>query len=490
MMAELQDKCIKSALPNTCHITIPAPDSNLHDIVSRWSDAGVSLPYATVAPTTEDDLRAIISFASVNKLKVIPTNGGHGSSIPITSRTIYVDLRNFNTAELDKEKGEVKIGGGTTTREVLTALTGTGYHTLTPNSNAVGMIGALLGGLNHSMTGIFGFAIDHVQEIRILPFSSLGASAQQTSKFLTLTPSSTGEEKKLFNVVCGAGHGLGIITSVTLRAFPIAKLNLADNKVWTRRLIFPASELETAAQLFCSLLPPPPELTPVLVFLRAPPTAPNAGAPVILLALSYIGPASSAEKAVEQTFDPKYTDKALVAITAMTNWENQNDANDPLNAHGGFKEYHSALCQEIDTSSIIQSFKQWESFTGENPKARGRSFLVIASWNTATNLQNPGPKDEKFFPARDRGILVQCTPVYTDTNDKPLADAFGDAVVHQVREKDRSAGRRDWAFANNFWIGGRVDEVYGEEAREEIERVRWIWDSERLGWGFSDGWDT
>ena len=49
-------------------------------------------------------------------------------------------------------------------------------------------------------------------------------------KALNLSASSTGEELALFNALCGGGHGIGVVTSVTLKVFPLARLKMADNQ--------------------------------------------------------------------------------------------------------------------------------------------------------------------------------------------------------------------------------------------------------------------
>src|ERR1700753_3948570 len=70
----------------------------------------------------------------------------------------------------------------------------------TPNSNAVGMVGAFVGGGSSAWNGIHGFAIDNVLSIRLVTASC---------SILTLAPgSSDPDEAALFNALCGAGHGL------------------------------------------------------------------------------------------------------------------------------------------------------------------------------------------------------------------------------------------------------------------------------------------
>ncbi|KAF1993081.1 FAD-binding domain-containing protein [Amniculicola lignicola CBS 123094] len=472
---------IRSLLPSSCIVTIPDVEAHVQAATPRWSDSGLSHPYAVATPSSEADIIAIIAYTRTNKLKIIPANGGHGSYVPVNGGTIYLDMSSFKDVVLNETEEEVTIGGGCVTSEVLNQLTPKGWYTALPNSNAVGVIGAFIGGLSHSLNGKHGLGIDVVKSIRIIPFSS--------TEPLDIGPNSQGQEKELFNVLCGAGHGLGIITSVTLQAFPISNLSLTDNKIWTRRLIFPAPQISAAARLYTSFWPPHPKLVSVLIFLRAPPSAPRPGAPMIMLALSYFGPAEAAEKVTAKSFDEEFTSKAIVNMTVPIEWEKANDGSAPLNAHGGFKEYFSCYCKETSLGSIERTFGAWEKFTSKDLLGRGTSYVVIGSWSTEQMVAKGGQKDEKFFVARDRGIFVQCVPWYKDIGVKADADAFGNEVIDMLREQDRARGTKDWCFVNNIREGIDVGEIYTDEQIESIRAVKGIWDEEALGWNpVVEGW--
>ena len=479
---------IRSILPSTCDVRIPEVDAKPQAFLDRWSETGLSLPYATVTPTRILDIAEIISFAASNGLKVVPAVGTHASFIPINEKTVYVSLSSpvFKNIELNEEKGQVEIGGGVLTGELVKSLADKGWYTSTVNSDAVGVVGALLGGSSGSLNGRHGLGIDQVKAIDIIPFSNPNLSAE-SGNILTLTPDSEGEEKSLFNILCGAGHGLGIVTSVTLSAFRIKDMQLTDDKIWIRRLVFSPPGVETAAQLFKNLLPPPPSLAPVLIFARAPPTAPVPGAPIIILALSYFGPATKARKVAAESYKEEYTSKAVTIVEASSNWKNINAASTALNAHGGYKESYSTFCSTTHTSSIAKAFNIWNVFSTQDENER--SYMILSSWSIDNILDKARERDEKFFPARDRGVFAQFTAWYSSPEGKEDADGAGRKVMDTVREKDREEGKRDFAFANNLVVGRDIGEVYTEEQLREIARVRKVWDESRLGWSPSvDGW--
>jgi FAD/FMN-containing dehydrogenase len=99
--------------------------------ISRWSNTGVSPDgcAAIVVPSTEDDIVAVVKFSAQNGFKVLPTAGKHGAFLPINERSIYLDLKNFHSIELDDEAGSVKIGGGIVTGRLCSVLSEKGWYT-------------------------------------------------------------------------------------------------------------------------------------------------------------------------------------------------------------------------------------------------------------------------------------------------------------------------------------------------------------------------
>ena len=125
----IQANGIRTILPKTCEVLVPESDADLHSVISRWSDACVSLPAAVIVPSNEDDILAIIHFATQHGLQIIPGNGGHGSFVPITNRTIYLDMKKFKDVKVNKEEKSVSIGGGAVAGEVLRACAAEGFYT-------------------------------------------------------------------------------------------------------------------------------------------------------------------------------------------------------------------------------------------------------------------------------------------------------------------------------------------------------------------------
>ncbi|KAL1600563.1 hypothetical protein SLS60_006949 [Paraconiothyrium brasiliense] len=470
---------VRSSLPSTCEITIPDPGSKPEEIFpNRWSHTLISNPYAIVTPSSISDIIATIQYATSQNLKLIPSGGARACFVPITPDVIYLDLRNFSSFHLDEERSEVSIGGGCISGPLLKGLAEKGYYTAAPNSNGVGMTGALLGGLNHPLGGLHGMGIDMVKSFTIVPFSMPDGGAL---KPVIVDRESVGEEKKLWDVLRGAGHGMGVVVSVTMDVFPIAKLDLDEgNKVWQRTLVFGLDALETAIEAYLTLQSDvPPEMNFFLGFMRAPPTAPRPGAPVVLLSISFFGPSKKAEKAAVITFSEEVLAKTVNATTTLTPFADIHNALDPLNKPGGFKELHGAFVKSITGSSLARVFNSFLSFTNDNPTRSGSSIIFPAS-NTAKSESLAAQGD--FYNPRDRGIYVQIKTSYPTADGKIEADAFAKEVHGIAREGDRGFGRKDWAFANNMVEGMSLQDIYTPDQIREIHRVNHIWNKGNVGW--------
>jgi hypothetical protein len=342
-----------------------------------------------------------------------------------------------------------------------------------PNSNAVGMAGYVLGGGNSVVNGIHSLAIDNLLAVRILTDSGI---------FLTLSPDSLGNEKALFNVICGAGFGFGIITSITLKAWRISDLGMDDDKVWTRRLIFPSSAISTAADLFAELSSPLPEMSTTLLFLRAPPYAPHPGAPMIMMILTCLAPAASAEEACKASFDPKYTTKATVASTALANFASLNTAADVFNRHGDFKTNYSTWAHSIDSHVIQSGFERWLLLGQLVSDAEANSYFVVSARNHACMLSHD-PDDQKFFPRtiRERTIFIQAAPWWTEKRSERKCREWAREMLCILGERQNGAGKVN-GFAANMNEDIDVAEIWPQTKLQEIRRLKGIWDSENVFW--------
>jgi FAD/FMN-containing dehydrogenase len=119
----------QTKLPESCQVVLPKDGTALHDLVSRWSDIGVSFPAAVITPSTVNDIVAVVKFAAEHGFRVLPQNGAHSTFVRIDDKTIYLDMNKFNDVSVDKANSCVSVGGGTITGDMLRACASEGYYT-------------------------------------------------------------------------------------------------------------------------------------------------------------------------------------------------------------------------------------------------------------------------------------------------------------------------------------------------------------------------
>ncbi|KIW08708.1 uncharacterized protein PV09_00654 [Verruconis gallopava] len=467
----------------SCRVYTPHDGDVFDRLISRWSSMNISLPHAIATPAIAEDITKVIKYAAKHNLKVVPVAGAHGSFLPISSRTIYLSMSEFKDVHLDEERGEVTVSGGCVAGDVLKSLSAQGWYTCFPNSNAVGMIGSLIGGLNHPLVGLHGLGVDCIKSIDIVPFSMDDGSELRE---ISLSESSTESSRaRLFNTLCGAGHGLGVITSMKLKAWKIRDLNLTDGQIWSRTIMFPLDAVALAAQTYLSLQPPPPQLSMALFFVRAPPTAPQPRIPILLLSLIYFGPSKDAEEICRHTLNEEVMKRSINIVEVPKEFATFNSASEALNKHGDVKEFYSAILEEVDEAGIKQAYEKWRCFTDDNLASRANSIAFVTSISQK-GLSSAGD----FHFGRGRSHFVQALAWYKDPDEKSEADEFGIRVIEAMRAKDRAEGRSSWGYVNNARAGQDMRDIYNDEQIREIRRVKEIWDRSNVGWSpVVDGWE-
>ncbi|KAM0548200.1 hypothetical protein ACHAPJ_009999 [Fusarium lateritium] len=443
------------------------PDASTLQPISRWSDTQIDRPALIVSPKTEQDIQTAISIAKDNKLTVVVAGGGHGTFVKVGSSTLYLDLKHFQTIDLNKEKGTVRVGGAALCGDVLKRLTAEGYYTPIPNSNAVGFVGCVLGGGNTPLVGLHGWMSDIVLSFRLIT---------SEGNILNIDSSSDGKELDLFNALCGAGQGLGVITEITTSAYPISDLNMEEDKIWTRSLIFPASAIEVAAQTFLDLSGPSPEGSIGMVYMRSPPGTPAAGALIIAISYMYFGPAQKAEEEAALLFKDDIVGKAVMAKSELLPFANMNYKSDAHNYHGGHKAICSCRLTKMDVRAMKTGFDKWVVGTEEHPDAQ-KTILATSAFNTKKSEEVGG---SKFVDSRDRSLHVFIAAICDKEDTMTSFRGVMDDTLAEYRKSDEGVVPR--SFTNNLSFETDLHEMFDEEKLEEVREVKRIWDAEGVFW--------
>ncbi|KAI9148246.1 6-hydroxy-D-nicotine oxidase [Paramyrothecium foliicola] len=462
----------KPTLSAQATFQIPGPTDTPASLLDRWSNTHVSLPAAVAVPYDEGDLTALIDFAKQHKLSIVVAGGKHLTTVPVTCQTLYIDLKNFASVKLNEDASTVTVGGGATTGPVIEALASAGYYTAVPNTDSVGFVGAFLGGGSSGLNSITGFMVDHAVRIRIVT---------ATGKTLELGLHSEGEEAALWHTLRGAGHGLGIVTEVTLRMYPLSNLNMDENKFWSRTMVFPPPAISIAARTFEKLQAIRGPIGLNLIVARSPPDSPMPDAPIIVLTASFFGPPSKSEAALDELLAPEVINNAVVANTSLIPVHTMNSGTKAIERRGGFKRSEGTLLQEIITASTIErSFARFVQLGADAPDTM-RSGVVFFAFDS-TVLQAQGRTEEaqrSFFNERNTRCIVYHDVWFNEDKSAPMVDTFIADSTAIIRSSEVTPLRR---FANFLQHPANMAETYSEAKIAEKLRVKQLWDPENLFW--------
>ncbi|KAF2151560.1 FAD-binding domain-containing protein [Myriangium duriaei CBS 260.36] len=455
-----------------CEVIVPDHKTPTQTYVERWSKIDLHEPALVVVPDSEEDVIDAIFLAKQNGLILMAAGGGTSPAVPLNSKTLYLNLKKLNDVILDRDAETIKFGGGALTGQVVETCTSQGFYTTWANSNVVGMTGSILGGGNSPFNGLHGLIMDQVLCVRIIT-----AGGEK----LEVGPSSKGEELSLFNAICGAGQGLGVIVSTTMKVFPLSSLGMDGDKVWTRRVIFPAGEIELAASTYVRMQPQDPNFVTVLMFMRNPSDSPAPGCPVIMIAASYYGPHKKAEEAASVLFEKDLVGRAIQAVTVTSSLARVNDAMAPLSGRGDYKDIASAWLRTSANSSFQSAFNEWITFTDKYQDAK-RCMVVHAAHNPQRSvlIAQQRPERSGYFDARERGncLLLFSWATKLQTVDPMRAFAKKVKAIYRQDQVDESPR----TFANNLQFDTKLDEIYTNTQIEELKRVRSRWDNDGLFW--------
>eukprot|EP00567_Pseudictyota_dubia_P006457 CAMPEP_0197441264 /NCGR_PEP_ID=MMETSP1175-20131217/7575_1 /TAXON_ID=1003142 /ORGANISM="Triceratium dubium, Strain CCMP147" /LENGTH=495 /DNA_ID=CAMNT_0042971511 /DNA_START=104 /DNA_END=1591 /DNA_ORIENTATION=+ len=159
------------------------------------------------------DVQEALRFVTKHGMQLSIRSGGHsicGSSI--RDGSVVVDVGCISDVDYDEDSELLTVGPGATLGDMNVYLLRRGRMTpigAAPTVRAGGLI--LHGGVGW-LTHRFGTSVDNVMALTIV-------LADGTVK--NLDHSSTGYEKELFCAARGAGGVMGIVTSITLRTYPM-----------------------------------------------------------------------------------------------------------------------------------------------------------------------------------------------------------------------------------------------------------------------------
>lgn len=270
---------------------ILTPKSEEYDQArTPWLITERQTPKLIVLAENAEDIAQAVRYAKEEGLKVAVMNRGHGIARPADDALLIV-VSSMNEVRIDPVRQTAVVEAGAKWGDVLEKAQAEGLAPLMGSSSDVGAVGYTLGGGLGWLSRKYGLAADHV-----LSFEVVTADGE-------LLRASEVEHEELFWGLRGAGAGLGIVTAMEIRLFPVGT-------VYAGKLLYPkeaarevlaryrdwAAGLDDDWTTSVSIqnIPPFPFIPE---FLR--------GKTVVALAGCYAGPAEEGEKEIRSWLDWK-----------------------------------------------------------------------------------------------------------------------------------------------------------------------------------------
>lgn len=226
-------------------------DPRFADEAEAFNAAVTHRPDVVVAAADAADVVATVRWASLNSVKVAVQATGHGAERGIPGG-VLVSTKHLRSVSVDPAARTATVGAGARWREVIDAAAEHGLAPLNGSSSDVGVVGYTLGGGLPVLGRTYGFAADSVLSLDIV---TLDGDARTVSRT---------QEPELFDLLCGGGPGLAVVTGMTFRLYPVAL-------VYGGALVFEGRHAEDVLRAFAAWAPTLSDASNSAIrFLRAP----------------------------------------------------------------------------------------------------------------------------------------------------------------------------------------------------------------------------
>jgi FAD/FMN-containing dehydrogenase len=258
------------------------------------------------------------------------------AGMALTDGGLVVDLRRMNSVEVDPEARTAVVGGGATMSHLDRACEPHGLATTGGRVSTTGVGGFTLGGGTGWMDRKFGLACDNLLAAEVVTADGRTVVASED------------ENPDLFWALHGGGGNFGIVTSLTLRLYPLPAATLG-------LLLFPPERGAEVARVYRDVLEAgPDELGGGLIYLTGPEGedfVPEELVNRLTLAVvvAYAGPEDEARHTVAELID-------LGPAGQMIEQMSYAELNCALDDPPGYRNYWSAEQLDSFPDAAVDAF--------------------------------------------------------------------------------------------------------------------------------------
>jgi FAD/FMN-containing dehydrogenase len=187
-------------------------DARYDELRTPWNVAVDQRPAAVAAPTTSDEVAAIVRAAGELGLRIAPQGTGHGAAMSTSSSlsdALLLRATALTGVTVDAERRIARVGSGVLWQDVASAAGAHGLAALHGSSPNVGVAGFSLGGGIGWYSRKLGLAANSVTAVEVVTADGVHRRADAV------------ENHDLFWALRGGGGNFGVVTALELRVFDI-----------------------------------------------------------------------------------------------------------------------------------------------------------------------------------------------------------------------------------------------------------------------------
>lgn len=407
---------------------ITPEDAGYDEARLAWNRKVVQYPAVIVVAECAADVATAVTFAREHDLGVAVQATGHGNIRPADD-CLLILTRLMNGVTIDPVAQTAHVEAGAQWGVVLAAAQQHGLAPLLGSSPTVGAVGYTLGGGLGWLGRKYGLSADNV------------VSFQLVTPDGQLRTASAAENSDLFWGLRGGGGSLGVVTSMTIRLFPVTQ-------VYAGNLYYPAS---MAAEVFrhyrAWVSDAPDELTSSVLVMNFPPipALPDflRGQSFVMVRGCYCGPIAQGEALLQHWRDwqtPLLDDFKTIPFS-----EAAAISNDPVDPLPGFNS--GAWLRELSDGAI-------ELLVGYGLGQSSPSPLVFAEVRHAGGAIGRVAEGTAVYGNRQAEFVLSLVGV------SPTAEAHRQLVTYVEELK---AGLRPWLTGGVY-----MNFIDGVESQQRI----------------------
>ena len=294
-----------------------------------WNAAIDRRPCAIARCADLDDVQQVLRIARDNGIGVTVRGGGHNvAGLAVRDGAVLLDLADMRAVSVDARTRIATVQGGALWRDVDAATAAAGLATTGGLISSTGVGGFTLGGGVGWLMRRYGLACDNLVAAQIVLAD--GRSVRVAAD----------EHPDLYWGLRGGAGGLGVVTSLDLRLYPLTE-------VLAGLVVFPLDQATTVLRRFREYAQDAPEEFCGMVVMTSAPPFPFVdsawhGRPVCIVAVCWCGDAAAGDRAIEPIRHAGEPIGEHVARMPYAQWQQMLDPSAPPGRHHYWKSVNFA----------------------------------------------------------------------------------------------------------------------------------------------------